>query len=129
MVIGGLQTLDESHLDDDVAGWEDYEEVDNEEAEGGEDLELQRVPKDHEINQMGVFDAYEFAPRAEANGGLHLKGRWVSAKSNGIWRCRWVVKEFKHMGAGREGLFTVGLLGSLTRQTLTGRFQRRALST
>ena len=66
-----------AHFDVGMECWSEYEGSYEDEASCDEDLRLQSVAKDHEMNQVDVFETYEFVPDEEVKKeGYRLKGRF-----------------------------------------------------
>ena len=61
-----------------------------------------------ELKKMQEFKLYDVVPRQEAleKGWRVLKFRWVDKERPEIWRCRYVVKDFRALQPWRRDLFT-----------------------
>ena len=61
-----------------------------------------------ELKKMQEFNLYDVVPRQEAleKGWRVLKFRWLTRNVPEIWRCRYVVKDFRALQSWRRDLFT-----------------------
>ena len=102
--VGALEVIEEVEPsdpeEDDESDYVAGGKIEREEGRHGGRLE--------ELKKMQEFKLYDVVPRQEAleKGWRVLQFRWVDKERPEIWRCRYVVKDFRALQPWRRDLFT-----------------------
>ena len=102
--VGALEVIEELEPSD-------LEEEDESDYVAGGDFEREEARRRgrlEELKKMKEFNLYVVVPRFEAleKGWRVLKFRWVDKERPEVWRCRYVVKDFKTLQPWRRDIFT-----------------------